>query len=94
MCVAQNLSEKYAYNNPPAGSKMAAFESIAERYIRSVAKPGWEYWIEEAQFENFDAQAAAPEALVSQISPESGRYDTSRPDCPSNYTWYQLPIKR
>jgi hypothetical protein len=93
LCVSADLVANNSWNQPEDGSKMAAFKEMAGRYIVSVAKPGWEYWITQGQFERFDpASALSGDQFVSALSPDSGKFDEFDPQCPSGYSafWVQV----
>ncbi|MGH9359882.1 MAG: hypothetical protein ACRD22_14300 [Terriglobia bacterium] len=87
--------DEQAWDRPAPGSKMAVFRSATARYITSIAKPDWQSWILEDQFDKFNPAATAdPAQLVSKVSPDSGRFDPINPRCPSNYSCYTLQVKR
>jgi hypothetical protein len=94
LCIPQDLVDTYSFNDPDPGSKMEAFKDLAASFIVSVAKPDWQYWIEEGQFERFDPATATGDQIVSQISPDSGRFDVFDPHCPANTAAYTIGIER
>jgi hypothetical protein len=95
LCIPQNLVDKYSFTNPDAGSKMETFKNLAANYIFSVAKPGWQYWIADGQFERFNpASVTKGDKIVSQISPDSGRFDEFNPRCPANTAGFTIAIRR
>ena len=72
---------------------MAAFQDMAARYIASVAKPGWQYWVSEAQYEKFDpTTSTSGDQFVSAVSPDSGRFDEFDPKCPSGYEGFLILV--
>ena len=73
---------------------MDAFKGAVGQYVHLIAKPDWEYWISEEQFDAFDPSAPPdPEKLVTKVSPDSGRFDQFDPHCPSGYSGYNLQVK-
>ena len=90
MCLPEDLGRKSSWK---PGSKMAAFQDMAARYIASVAKPGWQYWISEAQYERFDpTTSSSGDQFVSAVSPDSGRFDEFDPKCPSGYEGFLILV--
>ena len=91
MCQPADLGRNSSWR---PGSKMAAFQDMAARYIASVAKPGWQYWISQAQYERFDpATTMSGDQFMSAVSPDSGRFDPFDPKCPSGYEGFWLPVR-
>jgi hypothetical protein len=94
LCVSEDLVTNNSWNQPEAGSKMAAFKDLAGRYIVSVAKPGWEYWIAQGQYERFDpAAASSGDEFISAVSPDSGKFDEFDPQCPSGYSAFWVQVR-
>jgi hypothetical protein len=90
MCFPEDLARKSSWK---PGGKMAAFQDMAASYITSVAKPGWQYWISEAQYERFDPTTnASGDQFVSAVSPDSGRFDEFNPQCPSGYEAFLVHV--
>lgn len=70
---------------------MDLFKSAVARYITSIAKPDWQYWIGERQFDNFNPQAnAAGDTLISRAAENP---DPFNPSCPSGYPAYWLKVQ-
>lgn len=91
MCLPEDLARNSSWR---PGSKMAAFQDMAGLYIASVAKPGWQYWISQAQYEKFDpARTASGDHFITAVSPDSGRFDQFDPKCPSGYEGWSLPVR-
>jgi hypothetical protein len=92
LCVPADIANDSSWSSPEAGSKMAAFKNLAASYIISIAKPSWEYWIAQGQYERFDPATTNGDQVVSEVSPESGRFDEFDPKCPSGYGafWVQV----
>lgn len=94
LCVSADLANNSSWSKPEAGSKMATFKDLAADYIISVAKPGWEYWIVQGQYERFDpATTTSGDQFVSAVSPDSGRFDEFDPKCPSGYAAFWVPVR-
>ena len=90
MCLPADLAHNSSWK---PGSKMAAFQDMAARYIASVAKPGWQYWISQAQYERFNpATSTSGDQFVSAVSPDSGRFDEFDPQCPSGYEGFWVQV--
>ncbi|MGH9684699.1 MAG: hypothetical protein ACRD4S_13945 [Candidatus Acidiferrales bacterium] len=90
LCVQQPLVDKQSWNAPAGGSKMASFKLAVARYIISIAKPDWQYWIGNLQFDNFNPDASASDDTL--ISRASENPDPFNPSCPSGYPSYWLQV--
>jgi hypothetical protein len=89
ICVPSNLVAEW--NNPSAGSKMDAFKTMTARYVMSVAKPDWQYWVLGSRYEGFNSSMANNGgSFISSVSPDGGHFDPFDPKCPSGYAGYYL----
>jgi hypothetical protein len=94
LCVPAAIGNSSSWNQPEAGSKMDTFKNRVASYIFSIAKPGWEYWIVQGQYERFDPSAPmSGDQIVSAVSPDSGRFDRFDPTCPSGYAVFLVTVK-
>lgn len=93
LCVPAAIGNSSSWSQPEAGSKMDTFKHRVARYINSVAKPGWEYWIVQGQYERFDPSAPmSGDQIVSAVSPDSGQFDRFDPTCPSGYAVFLAKV--
>ena len=73
---------------PSMGGKMDAFQKVIGQYILSIAKPDWQYWIQEQAYARFNPAATAdPAGLVLPVSP--GQQATLG-SCPAGYSIFWL----
>ena len=94
LCVSADLANNSSWSNPEGGSKMDTFKYRVASYIKSVAKPGWEYWIAPGQYDRFDpATNLSGGQFVSAVSPDSGRFDEFDPRCPSGYAAFWVKVQ-
>ncbi|MEO8724526.1 MAG: hypothetical protein ABI383_00250 [Acidobacteriaceae bacterium] len=94
LCVSADLANNRSWSKPEAGSKMDTFKYRVASYIKSVAKPGWEYWIGQGQYERFNpATTSSGGQFVSAVSPDSGRFDEFDPHCPSGYAAFWVQVR-